>query len=31
MEMTHQPLHLRQINFSTVKDCGHTDKFYLNH
>jgi hypothetical protein len=31
MEMTHQPLLLRQINFSIVKDCVHTDKFYLNH
>jgi hypothetical protein len=30
METTHEPLHLRQTKFCTMKDSVHTYKFYLN-
>jgi hypothetical protein len=30
METTHKPLHLRQMEFGTVKDLGHTCKFFFN-
>jgi hypothetical protein len=29
METTHGPLHLRQMKSDTVKDHGHTYKFFL--
>jgi hypothetical protein len=31
IQRTHKPLHLSQIKFYTLKDNGHTYKFYFNH
>jgi hypothetical protein len=31
MDRTHEPFALRQIKFFTLKNYGHTYKFYLNH